>query len=119
MDAEQHHCTWKLYIENLSGEGMLTALLMGQEGDSTTNKQSEKSPYRNYNPTLSSSAKRSNPGIASLGLTMPLSSLTFSFKPEEEQEKSGITEGVNSELEMDLNQTPGLDQNFPKGQAGG
>lgn len=47
------------------------------------------------------------------------SSLTFWVKLGGVQEKSGITEGVNSELEMDLNQAPGSDQNFTKGQAGG
>lgn len=50
---------------------------------------------------------------------MPPGSLTFRVKPGGVQEKSGITEGVNSELEMDLNQTPGSDQNSTKGQAGG
>jgi len=74
---------------------------------------------RSYNPTLSLCVKCSNPGIASLRLTMPPSSLTFRVKPGGVQEKSGITEGANSELEMDLNQTPGSDQNFTKGQGGG
>ena len=47
------------------------------------------------------------------------SSLTFRVKLGGVQEKSGITEVTNSELEMDLNQTPGSDQNFTKGQAEG
>lgn len=96
-------------------------LLLEQERDTKTKKR-VKIPIpslRNYNLTLSSSVKCSNPGIASLCLTMHPSSLTFRVKPRGVQEKSGITEGVNSELEMDLNQTPGSDQNFTKGQAGG
>lgn len=88
----------------------------------TLNHQKKQKPIpssRNYNPTLSSSVNYSNPGIASSCLTMPPSSLTFRAKPGGAQEKSEIAEGVNSELEMALNQTPGSDQNSAKGQAGG
>lgn len=35
------------------------------------------------------------------------------------QEKSEIREGANSESEMDLNQTPGSDQDSAKGREGG
>lgn len=45
--------------------------------------------------------------------------LIFTVKPGGGQQKPGSTEGMNSELEMDLNQTPGSEQNFTKGQAGG
>lgn len=34
------------------------------------------------------------------------------------QEKSEIREGANSESEMDLNQTPGSDQDSAKGREG-
>lgn len=50
---------------------------------------------------------------------MPPSALTFPVKPGGGHPKSGVTEGMNSELEMDLNQTPGSEQNSTKGQAGG